>query len=139
MFDPALIEAPYHEEIYVDGETKTIGSLKVFYDDLYAYLEETPEGVSVHATSCVEQVSLELYIRASCPYCQRVMTYLKNTYGKVPKSIQVKDIGNNPQYGNELIQVGGKRQVPCLVINGEALYESKDIIEWLKENSESVK
>ncbi|MFW5961846.1 MAG: glutaredoxin family protein [bacterium] len=34
----------------------------------------------------------------------------------------------------ELIEVGGKRQVPCLFINGEPLYESRDILNWLKSN-----
>ncbi|WP_373454247.1 glutathione S-transferase N-terminal domain-containing protein [Halanaerobium congolense] len=27
-----------------------------------------------------------------------------------------------------------KRQVPCLFIDGEPLYESSDIINWLKSN-----
>ena len=34
----------------------------------------------------------------------------------------------------ELIKIGGKPQVPCLVIDGKALYESLDIIEWFKRN-----
>ena len=34
----------------------------------------------------------------------------------------------------ELIQVGGKQQVPCLFIDGKPLYESLDIIRWLEEN-----
>ncbi len=35
---------------------------------------------------------------------------------------------------NALIEVGGSPQVPCLFIDGRAMYESSDIIEWLKEN-----
>jgi glutathione S-transferase len=31
----------------------------------------------------------------------------------------------------ELIEVGKKNQVPCLFIDGEALYESDDIITYL--------
>lgn len=31
-------------------------------------------------------------------------------------------------------KIGGKTQVPCLVIDGKPLYESLDIIEWLKTN-----
>jgi len=36
----------------------------------------------------------------------------------------------------ELISIGGQSQIPCLVIDGKALYESDDIIEWLKENTQ---
>ncbi|MDR2716000.1 MAG: glutathione S-transferase N-terminal domain-containing protein, partial [Coriobacteriaceae bacterium] len=30
-----------------------------------------------------------------------------------------------------LIKIGGKKQIPCLVIEGKALYESDDIIAYL--------
>ena len=30
-----------------------------------------------------------------------------------------------------LVEVGGKRQVPCLFIDGKAMYESDDIIAYL--------
>ena len=35
---------------------------------------------------------------------------------------------------DELIKIGGDSQVPCLTIDGQAMYESDDIIDWLKEN-----
>ena len=39
------------------------------------------------------------------------------------------------QPGNEqdLIRVGGKKQVPCLVVAGKPLYESDDIVAYLRE------
>ncbi len=46
----------------------------------------------------------------------------------------MRDTHENPVYRDELIKIGGKPQVPCLVIDGKALYESSDIIEWLKKN-----
>jgi len=46
----------------------------------------------------------------------------------------MKDIIENRIYMDELIKIGGKSQVPCLVINGRALYESQDIIKWFDEN-----
>ena len=49
-------------------------------------------------------------------------------------SIPLKDIRLNPAYREELKKIGGKTQVPCLVIDGKALYESADIIDWLKKN-----
>jgi glutaredoxin len=73
---------------------------------------------------------LTLYHFAGCPYCTRVLDFLKKTGISVP----MKDTHENPAYRDELIKIGGKAQVPCLVIDGKALYESLDIIEWFKKN-----
>ncbi|MCB1107549.1 MAG: glutaredoxin [Chlamydiia bacterium] len=69
-------------------------------------------------------------MRPSCPYCQKVTNFLSSQ----KKSIPTKDIGTDKNALNELIQKGGKRQVPCLMINGKPLYESNDIINWLKKH-----
>lgn len=44
------------------------------------------------------------------------------------------DISEDDQARQELVKIGGKQQVPCLIIDGKALYESDDIIAWLDEN-----
>jgi glutaredoxin len=74
--------------------------------------------------------TLTLYHFLSCPYCQRVSNFLKKEGIVVP----MKDIQENPAYREELIKIGGKAQVPCLVIDGKAKYESLDIIEWFKKD-----
>jgi glutaredoxin 3 len=74
--------------------------------------------------------NLTLYHFAGCPYCKRVTDYLQQANINIP----LKDIHENMAYRDELIKIGGKKQVPCLVIDGKALYESMDIIEWLKKN-----
>jgi glutaredoxin 3 len=73
---------------------------------------------------------LILYHFVDCPYCQRVMDFLSKEGITVP----MKDTHEDPAYNDELIKIGGKPQVPCLVIDGKALYESLDIIEWFKKN-----
>jgi len=65
-----------------------------------------------------------------CPYCLRVRDFLS----KERISIPMKDTQEDSTYRDELIKIGGKSQVPCLVIDGKALYESLDIIEWFKKN-----
>ena len=45
-----------------------------------------------------------------------------------------KDIHQDLEAAKELVQVGRKRQVPCLFIDGSPMYESLDIIDWLKKN-----
>ena len=57
-----------------------------------------------------------------------------NYLNKEGISVPMKDTHENPAFRDELIKIGGKPQVPCLVIDGKALYESLDIIEWFKKN-----
>lgn len=51
-------------------------------------------------------------------------------------TIPLEDTSDSEQR-EELIAIGGKPQVPCLIIDGEALYESDAIIAWMRENLES--
>ena len=73
---------------------------------------------------------LTLYHFIGCPYCQRVRDFLNKERINVP----MKDIHENPLLRDELIKIGGKPQVPCLIIDDKALYESLDIIEWFKKD-----
>lgn len=72
--------------------------------------------------------NIVLFHFKGCPYCQRVRDFLSKEGIKV----DMKDIHENPLSRDELIKIGGKAQVPCLVIDGKAIYESQDIIEWFK-------
>jgi len=74
--------------------------------------------------------NLTLYHFAACPYCQRVRNFLTQEGISVP----MKDTRENPVFGDELVKIGGKPQVPCLIIDGKALYESSDIIAWFRKN-----
>lgn len=49
-------------------------------------------------------------------------------------TIPERNISTDPDAEQTLIAVGGKRQVPCLFIDGKPLYESSDIIAWVQEN-----
>ncbi len=75
-------------------------------------------------------MTLTLYHFQGCPYCARV----RDSLSKKNISVPMKDIHANPSFRDELVKIGGKAQVPCLVIDGKALYESSDIIEWFKKN-----
>lgn len=79
---------------------------------------------------CQKQYNLTLYYFDACPHCKKVLDYIQ--YHCLP--VVLKDIRKEPRYKQELLQIGKKMQVPCLIINGIPLYESNDIIEWLKEN-----
>jgi len=73
---------------------------------------------------------LTLYHFAGCPYCEKVKNYL----AKRKISIPLKDTHADPANKKELIKIGAKAQVPCLVIDGRALYESNGIIQWFENN-----
>jgi glutaredoxin 3 len=75
--------------------------------------------------------NLTLYHFQGCPYCAKVRDYISKSGIQVP----MKDIHADHTYKQELVKIGGKSQVPCLVIDGKSLYESQDIIEWLKKNA----
>lgn len=71
---------------------------------------------------------IELYISETCPYCRKVMDFLfdkKIDYVK-------KDVSNSANL-DKLMQLGGKHQVPFLIDGDVKMYESSDIIEYIKE------
>lgn len=64
----------------------------------------------------------------SCPYCKKVLNYMKKNNIEV-EMLEIKEDSKNQ---DDLIKLGGKDQVPMLLIDGKPLYESSDIIEWFK-------
>ena len=52
--------------------------------------------------------------------------------------IPTKNIATNPANKQELHKIGGKTQVPCLVIDDKVLYESDEIIAWFKDNWKKI-
>ena len=75
-----------------------------------------------------EPLELTLFKSDTCFFCHRVLGVAQSL--KVP--LTLKDTRKDPDARNKLIEIGGKRQVPCLFINGTPLYESSDIIEFFQ-------
>ncbi|MBR3241327.1 MAG: glutathione S-transferase N-terminal domain-containing protein [Parasporobacterium sp.] len=76
-------------------------------------------------------MKLELFMFDTCPYCRRVIREIEES-GRT--DIEYLNIHKSAEARNRLISVGGLEQVPCLFIDGEPLYESADIIHWLKQH-----
>lgn len=72
----------------------------------------------------------KLFVGTICPYCQKVENFMKEN----DIEIEFVNIDQDREAMRELIDNGGKRQIPCLYHDGEYLYESDDIIEFLREN-----
>ncbi|MBQ1310448.1 MAG: glutathione S-transferase N-terminal domain-containing protein [Blautia sp.] len=79
-------------------------------------------------------MTLELYKKNTCPYCRKVMDFISST-GRT--DIIFKDIQSDPEAGKILVTTGGKKQVPCLFIDGRPMYESLDIIKWLEDHPQA--
>lgn len=82
--------------------------------------------------STTQPKSMALYHFDGCPYCS--MT--RKAIGQLGLDIEQRNIQQQAQHKNDLVQGGGKKQVPCLRIehtSGETqwLYESGDIINFL--------
>jgi len=78
--------------------------------------------------------SLALYQFYACPFC--IIT--RRAVRRLGLNIELRDAQNDPQWQQELVEQGGKRQVPCLRISNEDgkvewLYESSDIKHYLEQ------
>ncbi len=79
-------------------------------------------------------MKLELFKFDSCPYCQRVFREIE-AEGRT--DIEYHDIHKSSEDRERLIREGGQEMVPCLFIDGKPMYESLDIVDWLKAHPQS--
>ncbi|MGZ3786903.1 MAG: glutaredoxin family protein [Bacteriovorax sp.] len=77
---------------------------------------------------------LELYYFEACPYCQRVIKVIDELKIKVV----YKDIYDNLNDMQKLLQITGRKTVPCLFIDGNPMHESLEIIDWLRANKDKL-
>ncbi len=72
---------------------------------------------------------LILYVKTGCPWAKRVLDFADQN----GITFELRNIAD-PGVADELIERGGKRQVPYLVDvkNAVEMYESADIVEYLK-------
>ena len=80
---------------------------------------------------------LQIYVRDGCPYCAMVESKVE----ELGLEVDYKNIGADHSIAQELVDKGGKRQVPYLIDDeqGVSMYESMDIVAHLeKHHSESA-
>lgn len=76
--------------------------------------------------------NLKLFTSTYCPYCERVKAFMEE---KGITGVEIINIDTDPESRDYLIEKGGKKQVPCLFIDEEPMYESQDIINYLEEHT----
>lgn len=69
-------------------------------------------------------------MKPTCPFCRRVVAVID----RLELDIEMKDIAENEAFAEELIEKGGKQQVPYLIDTDKdvAMYESDDIVAHLQ-------
>lgn len=70
---------------------------------------------------------ITLFVKTGCPFCARVLTALEAH--NVP--FEEKNIADDAVV-NELIALGGKRQVPFMIDGAISMYESADIVAYIE-------
>lgn len=75
--------------------------------------------------------NLKLYYKPTCPYCVKVLNYMGENNIETIELLNVDEIDG---LRAELNERGGKTQVPALDIDGKIMYESDEIVEYLKAN-----
>jgi len=84
---------------------------------------------SVDAQTEVDQQtqSLVLYQFKQCPFCVKTRRQIH----RLGLNIEKRDARNDAKWNQELVNEGGKYQVPCLKIT-----EDDGVVEWLYESTE---
>jgi len=77
---------------------------------------------------------ITLYYSPQCPYSQKVLSYLKKSGIQIP----MKNVKIDSTARDELQQIGGHLIVPCLVVDGQPIYNADDIIDWLSDHQEDL-
>lgn len=77
-------------------------------------------------------IMFTLYYKPTCPFCQRVFEVSDN----LGIEFDLRDISEDEDARKELIEQGGKQQVPFLIDteNDVSMYESGDIIDYIREH-----
>ncbi len=73
--------------------------------------------------------NLILYQFDECPYCQRVQRVISQL--NLGHKIEFRNTRMEARNREELRRLTGRTQVPCLVIDGKAMFESEDIVSYL--------
>ncbi len=72
---------------------------------------------------------LILYQYPECPFCARVNRAIEDL--GLEQKIESRNTRLDREHRNALIQLTGRTQVPCLVVEGKPMLESADIVDYL--------
>ncbi|HSW76174.1 MAG TPA: glutathione S-transferase N-terminal domain-containing protein [Candidatus Saccharimonadales bacterium] len=82
-------------------------------------------------TAQTSKPTIKLYVYPGCPYCSRVVKFLKDI--DQLKNVKILD-ANQPEHYKDLVELSGGTQVPFLHDEPRSvkMLESKDIIKYFR-------
>ncbi len=80
---------------------------------------------------------IQLYMRDGCPYCQKVLAATQQFGMKEGKDFTVIDAAPGTKGRDVVLDVGGKAMVPFMIDGEVSMYESDDIVAYLKDKAAS--
>ena len=78
---------------------------------------------------------LELYVRDGCPFCRKVLDAARELGLKEGDDYRVIDAAPGTPGRQTVLEVGGKGMVPFLIDGGHSMYESDDIVAYLRQRA----
>lgn len=75
---------------------------------------------------------IQLYLSERCPFCQKVLRAASQFGLKEGKDYAIVDAAQGTPGREVVVQVGGTDMVPFLVDGKTSMYESDDIVAYLK-------
>ena len=102
-----------------------LGQIIIFIDWL---TRPKPVQRSEEAQNQIDQQTktIVLYQFKQCPFCVRTRRHMR----RLALDVEKRDARNDPQWNQELINDGGKYQVPCLKIT-----EDDGSVQWMYESA----
>ena len=103
-------------------------------DDLLALCKEVDQqhgfaGGAPAIESPPKPGRLELYFHHNCAFSRNVLGAIKNM--RLEEVVDLHDVLSDAKEMDALVDLAGKKQVPCLVVDGKPMHESKDINRFL--------
>ena len=103
-------------------------------EDLLALCEEVDRkhgfaGDAPEMERPAKPARLELYFHHKCAFSRNVLGAIRNM--RLDGVVDLHDVLSDPKEMDALVALAGKKQVPCLVVDGKPMHESKDINRFL--------
>ncbi|WP_369130551.1 glutathione S-transferase N-terminal domain-containing protein [Desulforhopalus vacuolatus] len=74
---------------------------------------------------------MKLYLRADCPYCNKVLNAVEKMGLKEKEDYIIINAQAGTPGRDMVLKTGGKAMVPFLIDGDHSMYESDDIIAWI--------
>ncbi len=98
-------------------------------DTLVAECEKVNGGTATAESDTRSVEGAVLYVKSSCGHSKRALLSIDNLHAN--DVVRIANVTEDAAARDELVEVGGKDQAPCLVVDGKSIYEAAAITQEL--------